>query len=251
MAQTAGAGSYGAIDKGAWWWVWLNCVNNNNTTFIFYPAPARAVTLGGADDATLTGSIVLDQAQIELNQKYPTSPIPTTTTPVARATEAIRSITFTQPTGLDTAYGMVSYAITVPVSDSVDTAGSIFPASVFSSNVTFPYLSHANKWFSVNDETNNPHGSALTWSAGQTIKLGMWWNAILAKMQIVRDGVAETMVASDAFDGTLPLTGGNIYIPGNSGNTPSRPFWIKNVRIWRKDKGSAAANNAYLQGVTK
>ena len=41
----------------------------------------------GVADVTATGSIVIDQVQLELNTSVPSSPIPTTTVAVTRATE--------------------------------------------------------------------------------------------------------------------------------------------------------------------
>jgi hypothetical protein len=86
--NTAATDSHRVDDYGDWWRLSLNCTNDGSgTTFTAKILPSITAVIGGVD-ATVTGSVVLDQAQIELNQSYPSSPIITEAAAVSRATEA-------------------------------------------------------------------------------------------------------------------------------------------------------------------
>ena len=76
-------------DYGDWWRLCLTVTNNSsgNDKFRIRIFPAKG-TVWGVNDATATGSVIVDQAQLELNQSYASSPIVTTTEAVTRATEA-------------------------------------------------------------------------------------------------------------------------------------------------------------------
>jgi hypothetical protein len=73
---------------GDWWYLSLSCTNNTsgNTTLLARLYPALSNSFGGS--AGFTGSVIVDQVQVELNQSYPSSPIITEGAAVTRATEA-------------------------------------------------------------------------------------------------------------------------------------------------------------------
>jgi len=89
-----GGDEYGVIDMAdygleGWWRLWLNITNDtsNNTDLLFNIIQSISTVFGNAEVAA-TGSIIIDQAQVELNQSFPSHPIITTTTAVSRTDEA-------------------------------------------------------------------------------------------------------------------------------------------------------------------
>jgi hypothetical protein len=84
-----GSGTITSVSEGDWWRVIVNVTNNGtgNTSLTVKVFPAITTSLGSIE-ATTTGSIIVDQAQVELNQSFASSPIITTTVAVTRATEA-------------------------------------------------------------------------------------------------------------------------------------------------------------------
>jgi hypothetical protein len=75
---------------GDWWKLIMTSTNDGSQTTLrvrIYPAVV-ASAIDGPAHVIAVGSIVLDQAQVELNQAYPSSPIITEAAAVTRATEA-------------------------------------------------------------------------------------------------------------------------------------------------------------------
>ncbi|MEM9969511.1 MAG: hypothetical protein AAF762_00210 [Pseudomonadota bacterium] len=83
------AGSSIAVEKyGDWWRVILVVTNNStgNTTGDFLIYPAHGLTLGGTDNSA-TGSVIVDLPQAELEESYPSMPIPSEGSTVTRAAD--------------------------------------------------------------------------------------------------------------------------------------------------------------------
>lgn len=86
-AVRAGTDTFRVEDFGNWWFLWGTATNNGSGNIKgqadFYPAWTD--TFGS--DVTTTGSAILDQAQVELNASFPTSPIITAGTTVTRSAD--------------------------------------------------------------------------------------------------------------------------------------------------------------------
>lgn len=75
-------------DWGDFWRVWIKVANNStgNTSARLFAFPAISTTLGTLDNSA-TGSAIFDQAQVELNATFPTSPIITGASAVTRSAD--------------------------------------------------------------------------------------------------------------------------------------------------------------------
>jgi len=87
--QAEGAGSYGVIDRGDWWQLWMTIANNSsgNLRLRLYILPAAATVIG-TRTATAQGSCIFDAAQVELDKNIPSSVIHTVASSVTRATDS-------------------------------------------------------------------------------------------------------------------------------------------------------------------
>lgn len=87
----ANGGIIDLADKGlANWWLLYVTIDNDgsgNTDLEFRFWPAFCATINGAQDNSLTGTQIVDQAQVELDQAFPTNPIVTTVSAVSRTSE--------------------------------------------------------------------------------------------------------------------------------------------------------------------
>lgn len=104
--DTTGTVSSRVEDHRLWWRLILTVANNSsgNVTARVTMYPAYSGTLGGAADGSITGSVIVDQFQLELNTSNPSSPIVTEASSVTRSEERL---TYPVSAWLDTAEGSI------------------------------------------------------------------------------------------------------------------------------------------------
>jgi len=75
---------------GDWWKVWIGADNNSsgNTSFRLYLRPAVETDMDGTWENAIEGSCIVDWIQVELNKKFPSSPIYTEASEVTRIADS-------------------------------------------------------------------------------------------------------------------------------------------------------------------
>jgi len=240
--SSAGTSSHSITDAGDWWRVLMSLTNNStgNTLARFTIVPVDAATLTGAADSTLTGSIVVDQADLRLNTALMDSPIITTSAAVTRASEA-GNLQWPQAGNFNNNQGMCVFDWT-PGYDSAATgltniSGLLTLNSDSSTNLAY-FLGA-----SPGSVRTFAGGTASTlntggYSAGQRLRLAIRWNLAANQYQIG----ARNLTTNSAWAwGTLPaysgytLTGGLLRLLATN-NAPNR---LANLRLYDRDRGTA------------
>jgi len=227
---------YGVIDKGDWWLVYVVLQNNGSgTNAVLYLSPAWSDTMGAtSSDVTLTRSMVVDQFQFEQSIKFPTSPIPTEDSPVVRTSED-DGIYWSKTSNVASDTGTIYLEVRIPAEGQWQTGNAVF----FTSDT-------ASKWLYM-DETGallSHDGTGLICNLANTVtegwhKVALRFNSSTSKGQGFWDGTGSTEAS---YDGAMKEDANYIYV--GKGLSAKVPVYIRNLKIWDKDKGSSWCQSA-------
>jgi len=224
-------GSHVVYDAGLWWRLSITLPNNSsgNTTLNLRIVPAAGhTTLGTNYDATLTGSIVVDMAQLESNVTFSTTPIPTTSASVARNAD---DLSYTWPSGLVNDFVMVFDWTPEAVSQ-----GTIWLVGNYTADNTVGLLHDGTNIIARKEisTTENDATKALAYVAGTTYSVKARFSST-AGVDIWVDDTKGTGDAT-ATDATVAAT----FDVGNDGNNASyQAGAIKNLVIYRGNLSDA------------
>jgi len=224
-ATGAGFSAYGVIDAGDWWLIYATITNTNNTNARLYLYPAGSTVIGTLV-GTATGSAIFDAASIQENTSYPTSPILAT----GAATRPSDTEYTLDVNNWPDATGSLEMDMTPFFSNALSGSPSLIaPNGGVASTL---YFTTVAKRMSLYDGTNFNTPTTDNWSvSSQTIKIKERHNSSTSKMQWSFDGTPSTEAA---YDGSFQPSGAITL-----GTSLTQGLAIKNLKIYRRDKGSA------------
>lgn len=213
--------------NSAWWRISIASANNTtgNTSLTLYIQPARGTVIGTTSNAA-TGTIVIDQAQVELNVSFPSSPIPTTTGSVTRNAD-----NNTRPTaGIWNTNNMSGVMQWTPLRASM---GTVYLSGLYvDANNSFGIF-HDGTNITVRKRiggTNYDATYALAYTAGTTYKIG-WRISSTSGVDVFVNGVKGTNHANTTAISSIPTN----FAIGQDGNSASYGFAsFKNRKIWKR-----------------
>lgn len=211
-----------------WWLLWITDTNdgsgNVGMSWIFYPA--YSATIDGAADTSLTDTCVIDQAQVELNQAFPSRPIITTTTAVSRTSEAGYP-TYTLPSGVFNADGCCVFWL-MPGFAETSISADCGLISTNASAAMGVFLDVSGNGIGINDGTTEVT-KALSYSMNTWYKVAWKWDVGGNHSVTYDSGSGLVTWAAGAFDG--------VYTAGaklSFGDSLQGPIWIKNAEIFTR-----------------
>lgn len=219
-----GTNAYFTVADGKFWRLVLVLANNNtgSTSMRVRGWPAITDVFGGVDLAVL-GEAVYDQAQLELNSDFPSSPIPTTTVAVTREKDTLSYPTADNMLANDTTLFMDW----TPLAESMGTI-FLFGSYVDADNYFAALHDGSNlilrkRALGVNEDAVMP----LSYLQGTTYKLGFRLSATLGFDVWVNGGNGS--LNTDSSGAKL----GADFEIGSDGNGSNQAFSsIKNVKIY-------------------
>ncbi len=247
--SVTGTASVNVTSVGNWWRIEITLANNGtgNTLARCNIIPADATTLTGAASAAVTGTLVIDAAQLE-NAAFASSFIDTTTSAVTRMVDALEYLSAGNLA--DNGEFSVLVAATVGFSSSSPDTHTAMDSRDDGNNNGFrlAYAGVVGKWqMSIRSGgawQTFQTGSAQTFSIGDTLIVGI--TAATDDFKLYVDGVED---ATD-IDGVLPVNHNRIRL-GND-ETKDLP-WFGNLahpRIYNRALSAAevASGTIEIQG---
>lgn len=223
---------------GLWWLLQMTATNNTsgNTSLTMYLYPARATVIGTAN-AAATGSAIFDQAQVELNSTFASSPIVTTTAAVSRASDVLSYPASNYDATKGTALARVS-SIWGTNTNAAGTPVAVLGISASGRPIYAGYAASSNI-FKFYDGTTAFDSNTSTSFRNNPLRMASSWGAV--GMSAVFN---NTTVTTSAFDGSLPNTA--LYI-GSWGDVVSTWFGnISGVKLWKYK-----VPDSYLKRITQ
>jgi hypothetical protein len=232
--------AYGSIDRGLWWQFWICGQNTTRGVLRAVFHIAISTTWGDVLEATAQRSVVVDQFQVELDQKYPTSPIPTGDSPVTRATE-IGKLSWERAGNLDLNNGTIYAEYKWPVYSALGGKNYSIVGTKGASDATNSPMYHqpgtGTASVIIHDGTSDTYES---YSAGSDwVKTVTRWNSTTGKKQAIVNGSAWS---EESFDGTLDTTGTGINLYA-SDQSVGLPTYYREIKIWDEDRGESWGNS--------
>lgn len=169
-ASAAGVSAI-VIDAGDWWRMVVTATNNTsgNVTAAIYISPAGCNVWGGAVNVASTGSIVVDQLQLELGLSYATSPIPTAGAAATRAAESL-SLPATAVLGASEGTVEIDYLPRYPSGQGLH-AGTAYLLGHSSSQIAI-YIGATTLYAGLPGWGG---GRVISFAAGQPLRMTLAW----------------------------------------------------------------------------
>jgi hypothetical protein len=219
--SSTGTISYGTIDCGDWWRLWVSIANNStgNTLYTWRHYPAFATTLGGTTQTT--GTIVADCAQLELAESFPGPVVFTTTT--AQTTNQ-DNLSYPEPGWFDAAGTVVAeYKKTQEPNTGFvigDTSAAEAP------------LYTAQAIDAASTDGTNTHNTGDVITAGKRLRGGARWSG----STLAVNSTEATAEVSGSYDGSWGLTVLRVGDRDASARNVNCP--LNSVMIYTNDVGS-------------
>ena len=215
---------FGVEDRGDWWRLWMIVPNDGTGVTLkieFYAAGLKNKT------ANSTGSCVVDWFQLELNQKFPTSPIYTEGSTVTRATESGYP-RWNIPSGIFDATGTMVIRWRPSYNESdISTDSGI--AGVTNTVASLLYHDVSGNGIASHDGTTEAT-KGLAFSSGTWYKLALEWPSSANKYQVgVDSGSGISWGAEVVFDGAF--TEGSYLQLATS---LLGPVYMRKVQLWKR-----------------